>query len=52
MLDEKDLQAIGALLDNRLSNTENLILEEVDRVQTSLDTKIKQLNKTVLSEII
>ena len=58
MLDEKDLQAIAGLItkseanilteiDNRFAQTENLILDEMDRTRNIMEDKIETVKKNV-----
>jgi len=51
MLEEKDLQAIKEVLntaiDSRLNKSEDFILDEMGRVQTHIETKIDQLQKSI-----
>lgn len=50
MLDKKDLEAIGNLLDKRLRQSENLVLEEMGRTRGILEEQINQV-KNNLEEI-
>ena len=47
MLDKGDLDALQAMLDNSLRNSENVILKELDRVQDNLQIQIDELRKEV-----
>lgn len=54
MLERKDLQAIRAIMNDmkeelkgELANSENLILQEVDRVQENVEKQIEQVEKNM-----
>lgn len=47
MLDEKDLQAISDIVNSRVSKSENLLLEEMDRVQGYLEKEIGKVKKNL-----
>lgn len=50
MLDKKDLEAIEKILDKRLGQSENLVLEEMERTRGILEERINQV-KNNLEEI-
>lgn len=47
MLEKKDLQAIRAIMKEELADSENLVLQEVDRVQENLGKQIEQVEKNL-----
>lgn len=47
MLDEKDLQAIAGLINDRAARTENLILDELSRTRSILEDKIETVKRNM-----
>ena len=47
MLDQKDLEAIRNVMREELTNSENLVLEELDRVQEGLTRKVEKVQKNL-----
>lgn len=47
MLSKEDLQAIRGVMKEELADSENLVLKEIERVQTNLETKIGQITKNL-----
>lgn len=51
MLDEKDMQSLKSMMESvvneRISKSENLILEEMDRNQSTMDKKIETVQKNL-----
>lgn len=47
MLDQKDLEAIRDVMREELTNSENLVLEELDRVQEGLTRKVEKVQKNL-----
>lgn len=47
MLDQKDLEAIAALVDARATQTEKLLLDELDRTQNNLEKNIAEVQKNI-----
>lgn len=47
MLDHKDLEAIRNVMREELTNSENLVLEELDRVQEGLTRKVEKVQKNL-----
>ena len=47
MLDQNDLEAIRNVMREELTNSENLVLEELDRVQEGLTRKVEKVQKNL-----
>lgn len=47
MLDQKDLDAIRAIMKEEIAKSENLVLDELDRVQVSLERKMEAVKKNI-----
>jgi len=47
MLEQKDLDAIRAIMKEEITESENLILEEMERTRKILDDKISQVQKNM-----
>ncbi len=47
MLDQKDLDAIRAIMKEGIAESENLVLDEVDRARISIEKKIEAVKKNV-----
>lgn len=47
MLEHSDLQAIRDIMKEEIGRSENLVLNEVDRVQENLETKMEQLKRNM-----
>ena len=47
MLEHSDLQAIRDIMKEEIGRSENLVLNEVDRVQEKLETKMEQLKRNM-----
>ena len=47
MLDSKDIEALEAMCDKRITRSENVIMTELDRVQDNLQEQINKLRQEV-----
>lgn len=47
MLEQKDLDAIRAVMKEEIAESENLILQELDRVQISVESKMRAIQKNL-----
>lgn len=47
MLEQKDLEAIANLIDSRISKSENLILDELERQTSRIDNEMKAIRKNL-----
>ena len=47
MLDSKDIEALEAMFDKRITRSENVIMTELDRVQDNLQEQINKLRQEV-----